>query len=140
VATRPCGRHDRGRLRLTGPAEQESLADLVALSAVSTQNSLPSGSAITTQLTSPWPMSIRGAPQVIFGPSMTQNSLPSGTEGERSRHRLLLVLEGGARQIEVHSVLAGLRLPGGQKSDPESGVIARQKRAAVMGVVRHLPA
>ena len=30
---------------------------------VSTQNSLPSGSAITTQLTSPWPMSIRVAPR-----------------------------------------------------------------------------
>ena len=28
-----------------------------------TQNSLPSGSAITTQLTSPWPMSIRVAPR-----------------------------------------------------------------------------
>ena len=30
---------------------------------VKTQNSLPSGSAITTQLTSPWPMSIRVAPR-----------------------------------------------------------------------------
>jgi DNA end-binding protein Ku len=31
---------------------------------VNTQNSLPSGSAMTTQLTSPWPMSIRDAPSV----------------------------------------------------------------------------
>ena len=32
---------------------------------VNTQNSLPSGSAMTTQLTSPWPMSIRVAPREI---------------------------------------------------------------------------
>lgn len=31
----------------------------------STQNSFPSGSAMTTQLTSPWPMSTRVAPSEI---------------------------------------------------------------------------
>jgi hypothetical protein len=34
----------------------------------------------------------------------------TGPEPERPRHRLLLVLEGRARQIEVHLVLAGLPL------------------------------
>jgi len=40
----------------------------------------------------------------------------------------------------VHLVLAGLLLLGVDESDPEPGVIARQERDAVMGVVGHLPA
>src|SRR5258708_5157052 len=64
-----------------------------------------------------------------------------GAEPERPRHRLLLVLLGGARQIEVHLVLAGLLLLSWKKSDPEPGVIARQERSAVLGAVAgHLPA
>src|SRR5262249_53608830 len=63
-----------------------------------------------------------------------------GAESERPRHRLLLVIEGRARQIEVHLVLADLLLLSRKKSDPEPGVIARQKRNAVLGVVGHLPA
>jgi hypothetical protein len=60
-------------------------------------------------------------------------------ECERPRHRLPLVVEGGAGQIEVHLVGARLRLLGRQKPDPEPGVIARQQRKAVGAVVR-LPA
>src|SRR6266498_4234428 len=64
----------------------------------------------------------------------------SGAESERLRHRLLLVLEGHARQIEVHLVGAGLLLQGRDKPDPEPGVIARQEGDAVVGIVGHLPA
>ena len=46
-------------------------------------------------------------------------------EFERPRHRLLLVREGGARQIEVHLVLPDLLLLSWEKPDPEAGVIAR---------------
>src|SRR3954463_9176571 len=63
-----------------------------------------------------------------------------GAQSERPRHRVLLVLEGRARQIEVHPVLAGLLLPSREKSDPEAGVIARQERDAVVGLVGRLPA
>ena len=71
--------------------------------------------------------------------ALTDVDVP-GAESERPRHRLLLVLEGRARQVEVHLVLAGLLLLGRKKSDPEPGVIARQERDAVVGVVGHLPA
>ena len=51
VSGRPlCAAH----VRLSGPSVPDQL---------STQNSLPSGSAITTQSTSPWPMSMRAAPR-----------------------------------------------------------------------------
>ena len=63
-----------------------------------------------------------------------------GAEPERPRHRLLLVLEGRARQVEVHLVLAGLLLLGRQEPDPEPGVVTRQERDAVVGVVGRLPA
>jgi hypothetical protein len=39
--------------------------------------------------------------------ALTDVDVP-GAEPERPRHRLLLVLKGRARQIEVHLVLAGL--------------------------------
>src|SRR3954467_10899515 len=71
--------------------------------------------------------------------ALTNVDVP-GAELERPRHRLLLVLEGRARQIEVHLVLAGLLLLSWKKSDPEPGVIARQERNAVLGLVGHLPA
>ena len=71
--------------------------------------------------------------------ALTDVDVP-GAESERPRHRLLLVIEGRARQIEVHLVRAGLLLLGRKKSDPEPGVIARQERDAVEGVVGHLPA
>ena len=45
---------------------------------------------------------------------------------------LLLVLEGGAREIEVHLVRAGLLLGGVDEPDPEPRVVARQERDAVM--------
>jgi len=62
-------------------------------------------------------------------------------KSERFRHRLLLVLQGRARQIEVHPVLAGLLVLAQEKSDPEPGVIARQERdAVVVAVVGRLPA
>jgi hypothetical protein len=63
-----------------------------------------------------------------------------GAEPERPRYRLLLVLQGRARQMEVHLVLAGLLLLSWKKPDPEPGVIARQERNAVLGVAGHLPA
>jgi hypothetical protein len=72
--------------------------------------------------------------------ALTNVDVP-GAEPERPRHRPLLVLKGGARQIEVHLVLAGLLLLSWTKSDPEPGVIARQERIAVLRiVVGHLPA
>ena len=61
-------------------------------------------------------------------------------ELERPGHRLLLVVEGRARQVEVHLVRAGLRLLGREEPDPEPGVVVRQERDAVVGVVDHLPA
>src|SRR6266513_2488084 len=48
--------------------------------------------------------------------ALTDVDVP-GAESERPRHRLLLVLEGRARQIEVHLVLAGLLLLSWKKSD-----------------------
>jgi hypothetical protein len=71
--------------------------------------------------------------------ALTDVDVP-GAKPERPRHRLPLVLKGRARQIEVHLVLAGLLLLGRSKSDPEPGVIARQERDAVVGVVGHFPA
>jgi hypothetical protein len=64
----------------------------------------------------------------------------TGPESERPRHRLLLLLEAPARQIEVHLVRAGLLLLGRKEPEPEPGVIARQDREAVVGDVGHLPA
>ena len=61
-------------------------------------------------------------------------------ESERSRHRLLLVLQGRARQIEVHSVLTGLLLLGRMKSDLEPGVVALQERDAGGWLAGYLPA
>src|SRR5262249_8118633 len=51
---------------------------------------------------------------------------------ERPRDRLPLVLEGGARQIEVHLVRGDLLTLSWQESNPEAGVIARQKRSALL--------
>ena len=48
-----------------------------------------------------------------------------GTESERTRHCLLLVLQGRAGQVEVDLVGADLLLPGRTKPDPETGVVAR---------------
>ena len=63
-----------------------------------------------------------------------------GAESERPCHRLLLVLEGRARQMEVSVVLAVLLLLSWKKPEAESGVVARQERNAVVRVVGHLPA
>jgi len=71
--------------------------------------------------------------------SLTDVDVP-GAESERPCHRPLLVIQGRACQIEVHLVRAGLLLLGRKKSDPEPGVIARQERNAVWGVVGHPPA
>ena len=68
------------------------------------------------------------------GAALTKVDVP-GAESERPRCRLLLVIKRRARQIEVHLVLAGLLLLSWKKSDPEPGVIARQERNAVLGVV-----
>ena len=42
--------------------------------------------------------------------------------------------------MEVDLVRADLRLVGRQEPDPEPGVVARQERDAVIGVVDQLPA
>src|SRR5258708_40030276 len=42
--------------------------------------------------------------------------------------------------MEVRLVLAGLLLVSWKKSNPEPGVIARQQRNAILGVLGHLPA
>ncbi len=70
---------------------------------------------------------------------LTDVEVPAA-EPERPGHRLLLVLEGGARQVEVHLVRAGLLLLGRLEPDAEPGAITRQERDAVGGVVGHLPA
>src|SRR4051794_27648921 len=71
--------------------------------------------------------------------ALTDVDVP-GAKFQRPRHRLLLILKGRARQIEVHLVLSGLLLPGREESNPEPGVIARHERDAVVGVVGRLPA
>jgi hypothetical protein len=65
-----------------------------------------------------------------------------GAQCQRSRHRLLLVLERRARQVQVHLVPAGPRLLGRLEPDPEARVIARKKCDAGMlvGLVGELPA
>jgi hypothetical protein len=63
-----------------------------------------------------------------------------GSESERPRHRLLLVIQARACQIEVHLVWAGLLLLGRKKSDSETGVVALQEHDAVERAVGHLPA
>ena len=63
----------------------------------------------------------------------------SGPESERPRYRLLLGLEGRARQIEVQLVLAGLRFLSWKELDPDPGVIARQQPEAALGVADQLP-
>ncbi len=64
----------------------------------------------------------------------------SGTERKRPCRRLLLVLERGARQIEVHLVLSDLLLLGWRKADREPEVIARQEWDAVVRILGHVPA
>ena len=61
-----------------------------------------------------------------------------GAEAERPCHRLLLVLRGRARQMEVPMVLAGLLLLSGKKSEPEPSVIPRQERNAILETLGHL--
>src|SRR5918998_4969887 len=73
-----------------------------------------------------------GQHHMAFLRALTDVDVP-GAESERPRHRLLLVLEGRARQIEMHLVLAGFLLLSWQKSDQEPSVIARQERNAVSG-------
>ena len=62
--------------------------------------------------------------------ALTDVDVP-GAELERPRHRLLLVLEGGARQVEVDLVRAGLRGAAGHEPEPEPGVVGRHERDAV---------
>ena len=59
-------------------------------------------------------------------------------ESERLRHRRRLVLEGGAGQVEVHRVQAGLGLRAGDEPQPEAGVGGRQQLDAVAVVVAQL--
>src|SRR5215212_6190763 len=66
--------------------------------------------------------------------ALTDVDVP-GAEFERPRHRLLLVLEGRARQVDMHLVLVGFLLLRREEPDPEPRVIARQERDAVGGLV-----
>ena len=54
-------------------------------------------------------------------------------------HRVLLVLEGCAGQVEMDLVRDDVYLLRGQEADPEPGVVARQERGAV-SAIDHLPA
>jgi hypothetical protein len=54
-----------------------------------------------------------------------------GAEFKRPRHRLPLILDGCACQINVHLVRAVLLPLGTQESHPKSGVVARHERDAV---------
>ena len=60
--------------------------------------------------------------------ALTDVDVP-GAESQRPRHRPLLVIQGPACQIEVHLVRPGLLLLDPKKSDPEPGVVARQRNA-----------
>src|SRR5450755_970954 len=70
--------------------------------------------------------------------SLTDVDVP-GTEPKRPRNRLLLVVE-VAGEIEMHVVLADLRLLARDEAEPEPGVVTGQQREAAAGVVGHLPA
>src|SRR5258707_15350685 len=61
------------------------------------------------------------------------------SKSERPGHRLLLVLQGCTRQVEVHAVLADLLLLGWNTTDSEPGVVSGQERDAVVWIVGHLP-
>src|SRR6185437_8316495 len=71
--------------------------------------------------------------------TLTDVDVP-GTQAERPCDRLLLILQGGARQMEMPQVQARFLLRRWKEPDPEPRVIARQERNAVAGVVGHLPA
>src|SRR4029079_13844408 len=71
--------------------------------------------------------------------TLTDVDVPA-TQSERLGHDLVLVLEGGAREVEVDVVLAGLRLLAGDEPDPEPGVVVRQERDPFTGVGDRLPA
>ncbi len=58
-----CGRVSRTTLASPRGGSEGRRPERSRYRGVNTQNSWPSGSAITTQLTSPWPMSIRFAPR-----------------------------------------------------------------------------
>src|SRR5215468_6391415 len=64
----------------------------------------------------------------------------AAAELQRPRHRLLLVLEGCARQMEVNLVLASLLRLRSRESGPEAGVIGRQDRAAAFVILSDIPA
>src|SRR5580693_7452282 len=71
--------------------------------------------------------------------ALTDIDVP-GPETQRPRHRLLLIIKGRARQMEMLQVRARLLLPGRKKSDPEPGVIAWQQLDDGAGVAGQLPA
>jgi hypothetical protein len=91
---------------------------------------------MTTQLTSPWPMSMRVAPREMRRSTSARRS-PSagGARSKCSRFFPVFGISGGPPQV-----IFGPPLLGGQKPDPEPGVIGRQKRKAVLRVAGHLPA
>ena len=60
-------------------------------------------------------------------------------ELERPGHRPPLVLEGGARQVEVHPVRDVLRLRRRREPDREPGVVGGQQRDPAAGVVGRSP-
>ena len=71
--------------------------------------------------------------------ALTDVEVP-GAQLEQPRHRRLLVVERGGRQVEVHAVLAGLALRDSLELDPERGAIRRHQRDLVVGLVNDVPA
>jgi hypothetical protein len=71
--------------------------------------------------------------------ALTDVDVP-GAEREGPRDRALLVVERGAREVEVHPVLLRLRLPGRDEPHGEPGVLGGQEPGAAVPVVGHLPA
>ena len=64
----------------------------------------------------------------------------AGAELDQPLDRLLLVIDGRGRQIEMDAILARLLLRDRQEHDPESGAIRRHETDLIMGLVVDLPA
>ena len=64
----------------------------------------------------------------------------AGAELDQPRDRLLLVIDGRARQIEMETVVTHLLLRHRQEDEAESGVVRRHETDRILGLVVDLPA
>ena len=63
----------------------------------------------------------------------------AGTDLDQPRDRLVLVIDGCGRQIEMETVRAGLLLCHRQEEDPESGAVRRHESDLFLVLVVDLP-